>query len=69
MFDAGDVTLTDMPVFHVAGAYMGIFALGQGATNLMLKEVDAHKLLDLIPRYRVNYALFVPAVILGAYRT
>ncbi len=64
LFDAGAVTLTCMPVFHVAGANMGIFALGQGATNLIMKEVDPNAILDFIPRYRVTYALFVPAVIL-----
>lgn len=64
LFDAGAVTLTCMPVFHVAGANMGIFALGQGATNLVMKEVDPDAILDFIPRYGVNYALFVPAVIL-----
>ena len=65
LFDAGDVVLICTPVFHVAGANMGIFALGQGATNLIMKEVDAHAILDLIPSYRVNHALFVPAVILA----
>jgi acyl-CoA synthetase (AMP-forming)/AMP-acid ligase II len=64
LFESGGVTLTCMPVFHVAGANMGIFSLAQGATNVVMKEVDPNAILDFIPRYRVNYALFVPAVIL-----
>ena len=64
LFDAGRVTLTCMPVFHVAGANMGIFALAQGSTNLVLKDVDPLKILQVIPYYRVSYALFVPALIL-----
>ncbi|MCP5202175.1 MAG: long-chain-fatty-acid--CoA ligase [Gammaproteobacteria bacterium] len=64
LFDAGGMTLTCMPVFHIAGANMGVFTLGQGATNLVMKEVNPDLVLDFIPRYGVNYALFVPAVIL-----
>lgn len=64
LFDAGQVTLTCMPVFHVAGCNMGVFALAQGSTNLILKDVDPIRILELIPRYRVSYALFVPALML-----
>ncbi|MEX2482104.1 MAG: long-chain-fatty-acid--CoA ligase [Gammaproteobacteria bacterium] len=64
LFEAGGMTLTCMPVFHIAGANMGVFSLAQGATNLVMKEVDPERILDFIPRYKVNYALFVPAVIL-----
>jgi acyl-CoA synthetase (AMP-forming)/AMP-acid ligase II len=64
LFEAGGMTLTCMPVFHIAGANMGVFSLGQGATNLVMKEVNPELILDFIPRYGVNYALFVPAVIL-----
>ena len=64
LFDAGQVTLTCMPVFHIAGCNMGVFALAQGSTNLVLKDVDPVKILEAIPRYQVSYALFVPALIL-----
>ena len=64
LFAAGGTTLTCMPVFHIAGANMGVFSLAQGATNVVMKEVDPAAILDFIPRYGINYALFVPAVIL-----
>ncbi|MBX9609589.1 MAG: AMP-binding protein, partial [Gammaproteobacteria bacterium] len=64
LFDAGKVTLTCMPVFHVAGCNMGVFALAQGSTNLIMKDVDPVRILDFVPRYGVSYALFVPALIL-----
>ncbi|MEQ8662905.1 MAG: long-chain-fatty-acid--CoA ligase [Gammaproteobacteria bacterium] len=64
LFEAGGTTLTCMPVFHIAGANMGVFSLAQGATNVVMKEVDPSAILEFIPRYKVNYALFVPAVIL-----
>jgi fatty-acyl-CoA synthase len=64
VFEAGGVALTCMPLFHVAGANMGIFALAQGATNVVMRDIDPGLILAFIARYRVNYALFVPAVIL-----
>ncbi|MCC6709603.1 MAG: long-chain-fatty-acid--CoA ligase [Gammaproteobacteria bacterium] len=64
LFDAEQVTLTCMPVFHVAGCNMGVFALAQGSTNLILKDVDPYKILEFVPRYHVAYALFVPALML-----
>lgn len=64
LFDQGGVALTCMPVFHIAGVNLGVFALGQGNTNVVMKEVDPNAILDFIPRYGINYALFVPAVIL-----
>ncbi|HJS87217.1 MAG TPA: AMP-binding protein, partial [Acetobacteraceae bacterium] len=60
-----DVVLTCMPVFHVAGANMGILALVYGATNLVMEEVSVPGLLDLIPRHGVTLALLVPAVVLA----
>ncbi len=60
----GDVWLTCMPVFHVAGVNLGLIALAQGGTNVVMKEVDPEQILAFIPRYRVQFALFVPAVIL-----
>ena len=64
LFEAGAAALTCMPVFHIAGVNMGVFALAQGTTNVIMKEVDPSAILDFIPRYSINYALFVPAVIL-----
>ncbi|MGB1881754.1 MAG: long-chain-fatty-acid--CoA ligase [Gammaproteobacteria bacterium] len=64
LFEAEGIALTCMPVFHIAGVNMGVFTLAQGGTNLVMKEVDPGQILEFIPRYRVNYALFVPAVIL-----
>lgn len=64
VFEAGKMALTCMPVFHIAGANMGIFSLAQGATNVVMKEVDPDAILEYIPRYKISYSLFVPAVIL-----
>lgn len=63
-FAAGEITLACMPVFHVAGLNMGVIAVAQGSTAVIMKEVDPGQLLELIPRHRVNNAFFVPAVLL-----
>ena len=63
-FEPESMALTCMPLFHVAGVNMGVFALAQGLTNVITKEVNPEEILDFIERYKINYALFVPAVIL-----
>ncbi len=63
-FSPGEVTLACMPVFHVAGLNIGVIAVAQGSTSVIMKEVDPAQVLDFIPRYRINNAFFVPAVML-----
>jgi acyl-CoA synthetase (AMP-forming)/AMP-acid ligase II len=60
-----DVVLTCMPLYHVAGTNIGLVALLSGAVNVVMEEVSIPGILDLVPRHRVTYALFVPAVVLG----
>ncbi len=60
-----DVVLTCMPLYHVAGTNLGLIALLFGATNVVMEEVTVPGILDLVPRHRVTYALFVPAVVLA----
>lgn len=62
--DPGDVGLVCMPVFHVAGTNIGMLSLAQGATSVVMREVDPARILDLIPEYRVNHVFVVPAVLL-----
>ena len=58
------MALTCMPLFHVAGVNMGLFSLAQGLTNVITKEVNPEEILKYLEEYKINYALFVPAVIL-----
>ncbi len=60
----GDVGLVCMPVFHVAGTNIGLLSLAQGATGVVMREVDPARILELIPEYRVNHIFVVPAVLL-----
>lgn len=63
-FRPGEVNLACMPVFHVAGLNMGVLTLAQGATSVIVRDIDPGQLLEYIPRYRINNAFFVPAVML-----
>ncbi|MEO8714962.1 MAG: long-chain-fatty-acid--CoA ligase [Acetobacteraceae bacterium] len=60
-----DVVLTCMPVFHVAGTNVGIFALAHGCANIVMEEVSIPGMLSLIPRHGITFVLVVPAVILA----
>jgi len=62
-FDQSSVNLVCMPLFHIAGSGWGIVALYNGATNILLRDVNPAQILDVIPRYGVTNTLFVPAVL------
>ena len=64
LFEPESMALTCMPLFHVAGVNMGLFSLAQGLTNVITKEVNPEEILKYLEEYKINYALFVPAVIL-----
>jgi long-chain acyl-CoA synthetase len=57
------VCLVCMPLFHIAGTGWGILCLINGASIVMLREVDPHAIFDAIERYAVTHSVFVPAVL------
>ncbi len=61
--DARAVSLVAMPLFHVAGAGWALDGLMSGAHNVMLRDVDLDAILDVIPRFGITHAVFVPAVL------
>jgi acyl-CoA synthetase (AMP-forming)/AMP-acid ligase II len=63
-YDAGDVVMNAMPLFHVAGVNAGIIAIAQGAKTVVLPEINPAEILDLIESQQINHAFWVPAVIL-----
>jgi len=62
-FDGDSVNLVAMPLFHIAGSGWGVVGLFNGGTNILMRDVDPAAILDIIPKYGVTNALFVPAVI------
>ncbi|MEO8927355.1 MAG: long-chain-fatty-acid--CoA ligase [Caulobacteraceae bacterium] len=62
-FAAGDAALVAMPLFHVAGANMGMLALFQGARAVIMREADPGVILALVEEHGVRQAFLVPALI------
>ena len=62
-FEAGDAVLVAMPLFHVAGANMGMLGLLQGARCVIMREADPGAILALIQQHGVRQAFLVPALI------
>lgn len=63
-WEEGESCMVAMPVFHVAGLNTALLGLLQSVTNIVIKDVDPVAILNSLEKYRVKYALFVPAVIL-----
>ncbi|HEY0182300.1 MAG TPA: long-chain-fatty-acid--CoA ligase [Rhodopila sp.] len=60
-----DVVLICMPVFHVAGSFIGLASLALGCSGIVMPEVNVDSLLGLIPRHQVTFVFLVPAVVLA----
>jgi long-chain acyl-CoA synthetase len=57
------VILVAMPVFHAAGASLGILSFIQGAHMIIAREAAPDELLPLISEHRVTMTTLVPAVL------
>lgn len=55
-----DVSLVNMPCFHISGTGWGILGLYNGACNVVLPHFDAGAVLDAIARYKVTKLVVVP---------
>ena len=62
-WEAGKTALITVPLFHVAGANMGLIALAQGARSVIMREMDAMRLARLLAEERIAYAFIVPTMI------
>lgn len=62
-FDADAVSLAVMPLFHMAGSGWALAGLWQGATTVVLRDVDPAAILDAIAGHAITNMLLVPAVI------
>lgn len=63
-YEPGEAVLNAMPLFHVAGANVGVAALAQGCRVIVLRDLVPATVLKLIEQERIAHAFFVPAVIL-----
>ncbi len=62
-WSAGKSALLALPVFHVAGAIVGMLALSQGCRAVMVREIVPAELARVIAEERVAYAFLTPTVI------
>jgi len=62
-FDEESINLVAMPLFHIAGSGWGLVGLFNGATNVMMRDVDPGEVMTLIEELRITNALLVPAVL------
>ncbi|MDX9999599.1 MAG: long-chain-fatty-acid--CoA ligase [Phenylobacterium sp.] len=62
-FDEGAPVLVAMPLFHVAGANMGLLSLVQGAIAVVLREAAPPAILEALAAQRIRHAFLVPALI------
>jgi long-chain acyl-CoA synthetase len=61
--DESSVLLISMPVFHSAGASLGILSMRAGAHSVIAREASPATLLPLIERWKVTMTTLVPAVL------
>ena len=62
-YEPGDAVLVAMPLFHVAGANVGVLAIQQGARAVVMREADIGKLIAYVQQHRVTQLFLVPALI------
>ncbi|MGO4442030.1 fatty acid--CoA ligase [Mycobacterium sp. 2YAF39] len=62
-FTADSVSLAVMPMFHMAGSGWVLVGLYEGATTVVLRDVDPAAILNSIVQHRITNLLLVPAVI------
>jgi acyl-CoA synthetase (AMP-forming)/AMP-acid ligase II len=62
-WDTSDVSLVAMPLFHIGGTATGLIALYNGASAVIMQELDPAEVLKLIARYHVTRTFLVPAAI------
>jgi len=64
-----DVNLVCMPLFHIAGSFVGLLGIYAGARNIFSRESHPAELLRLIESERVTMMFLVPALMLFMLQT
>jgi acyl-CoA synthetase (AMP-forming)/AMP-acid ligase II len=57
------VNLVAMPMFHIGGCGYGTSTMMVGGHTVLMREVNPAVVIELISRYRVTHAFFVPTVV------
>jgi acyl-CoA synthetase (AMP-forming)/AMP-acid ligase II len=67
-WSAEDVSLIAMPVAHISGTGWGLWTLEHGATGVIAREFDPHKVFDHLVSRRVSKIMMVPTAMQIAVR-
>jgi long-chain acyl-CoA synthetase len=62
-FDAGTVSLTPLPMFHIGGIGWAFVGLWNGAATILVRDFDPARVLETLERRRVTNAVFVPTML------
>ena len=62
-YEPADTAMVIMPLFHVAGANMGIAALAQGARVVLVRDFIPADILEVLEREQVAHTFLAPAMI------
>ncbi len=57
------VNLVAMPLFHIGGGGWATAAMYEGATSIIVRELDPAALVRLVPEHGITHAFLVPAAI------
>lgn len=60
-WEEGEVSLAAMPCFHIGGTGWAIMGMYRGALNVVMREFDPTRVLDVIERWRISKLFLVPA--------
>ncbi len=58
------VSMIAMPLFHIGGSGWALLGMANGASSVILREVDADLVLEVIETSRVTHTFIVPAVVM-----
>jgi long-chain acyl-CoA synthetase len=61
--DESSISLVAMPLFHIGGMGWLLVGLTNGATNVLVPEIEPGALLDTMERERITNAFLVPTVL------
>jgi len=61
--DADSVNLVAMPLFHIGGGGWAVAGMYEGATSVIVRDIDPAALIRTIESERVTHAFLVPAVL------
>ena len=62
-FNETSVSLVAMPLFHIGGSGWAVVGMINGATSIIVRDIDPGALIATIGKERVTHAFLVPAVL------